>query len=95
MPKYLRPLSPEEYDRPFGQHPPTARAEHTKLVNSCKIDITTQDIAELRSLVQNARLGPATYENSSRSDINTEFGMTRSWMSEAIDAWVSDSRFDW
>jgi hypothetical protein len=54
-----------------------------------------QDIAELRNLVRTARLGPATYENSSQSGINTDFGMTWSWMSEAIEAWGSDDGFNW
>ncbi|OKL55691.1 hypothetical protein UA08_09045 [Talaromyces atroroseus] len=91
--RFLHPLSPAgSSQRPFGHPPPNARESHKH--EPCKVNITTQDITELRTLVQQARLGPVTFENSSRSDINTVFGMTRSWLSKAIEAWGSDDVFD-
>lgn len=79
-----------ESDRPFGQLPSYVRVRP----QPCKIDIPPPEIAELRSLVQKARLGPVTFENS-QGQTNKEFGLTRSWMNEAVKTWTSESAFNW
>lgn len=86
----LRPLDPVESNGPFAQLPQSVRVKP----QPCKIDIPATEIAELRSLVQKARLGPVTFENS-QAQTNKEFGLTRSWMNEAVKTWTSESAFNW
>lgn len=86
----LRPLDPVESNGPFAQLPYYVRVKP----QPCKIDIPATEIAQLRSLVQNARLGPVTFENS-QAQTNKEFGLTRSWMDEAVKRWTSESAFNW
>uniref|UniRef100_A0A093VTQ5 Putative epoxide hydrolase n=1 Tax=Talaromyces marneffei PM1 TaxID=1077442 RepID=A0A093VTQ5_TALMA len=88
--QFLRTLNSTELDRPFGQLPTCVSLKS----QSCKIDISSAEITELRSLAQRARLGPATFENT-RAQPNKEFGLTRSWMDEAVKTWTSESAFNW
>uniref|UniRef100_A0A093VMH7 Putative epoxide hydrolase n=1 Tax=Talaromyces marneffei PM1 TaxID=1077442 RepID=A0A093VMH7_TALMA len=87
--QFLRTLNSTELDRPFGQLPTCVSLKS----QSCKIDISSAEITELRSLAQRARLGPATFENT-RAQPNKEFGLTRSWMDEAVKTWTSESAFN-
>lgn len=88
--QFLRVLSSGEADRPFGQIPADVRVNP----HPCEISIPPSEIAGLRSLVQKARLGPVTFENS-QAETNRQFGLTRSWMSEAVKTWTSESAFNW
>ena len=86
----LRPLEPVESNGPFAQLPSHVCVRPLP----CKIGIPATEIAELRSFVQKARLSPVTFENS-QARTNTEFGLTRSWMNEAVKTWTSESAFNW
>ncbi|PCG92930.1 Hypothetical protein PENO1_086100 [Penicillium occitanis (nom. inval.)] len=86
----LRPLDSIESSGPFALLPSHVHVRP----QTCKVDIPATEIAELRSLVQKARLGPVTFENS-QARTNTEFGLTRSWMNETVKTWTSESAFNW
>lgn len=83
-------LRSSESDTPYGQLPSYCRVKP----QTCKIDIPAPEIAEIRNLVQKARLGPTTFENS-QAQTNTEFGLTQSWMNEAVKTWTSETAFNW
>ncbi|EED23524.1 epoxide hydrolase, putative [Talaromyces stipitatus ATCC 10500] len=87
---FLQILDSAESDREFGHPPPTIRVKQ----QACKIDIPPTEITDLQNLVSKARLGPVTFENS-QPEVTKEFGLTRSWMSKAIQAWSSESTFNW
>jgi microsomal epoxide hydrolase len=88
--QFLREVSPETPCRPFGQVPENVRVKQ----QPCEIDIPPQAITELRHLVQVARLGPVTFENS-QPEPNTSYGLTRSWIKQAIQTWADESAFNW
>ncbi|KAI9785228.1 MAG: hypothetical protein M1816_000476 [Peltula sp. TS41687] len=76
--------------KPFRQVPNGSRVKQ----QLCEVDIPPQSIAELRRLVQMARLGPKTFENS-QPEPNTSYGLTSSWMEEAVRTWTDEAAFDW
>lgn len=60
----------------------------------CEVDVPPQAIAELKRLVHMARLGPETFGNS-QAEPNTKYGLTRSWIEEAVRTWTDESAFNW
>lgn len=89
--QFLRPVDYESRSlAPFGQLPQSVDVQP----QPCEVDIPTQKITDLKRMVQDARLGPITFENS-QSEPNNSYGLTRAWMDEAIKTWIDESSFNW
>ena len=52
------------------------------------LHVPDKDIADFKALLELSKIGPETWENSSR-----KFGITRDWLAKAKDAWLND--FSW
>lgn len=83
---YLDTLS----DRPFSRVPEDARVKQ----ELCEVRVPPHAIAELKRLIQTARLGPKTFKNS-QPEPNTKYGLTGLWIKEAVQAWTDMSTFNW
>ncbi|KAJ9641439.1 hypothetical protein H2199_005409 [Coniosporium tulheliwenetii] len=89
--QFLHAVHPEALsDKPFSQVPNNARVKQ----QLCEVRVPPHAIAELKRLIQTARLGPETFENS-QPEPNAKYGLTSSWMKEAVRAWTDVSVFNW
>lgn len=89
--QFLHAVYPEALsDKPFSQVPNNARVKQ----QLCEVRVPPHAIAELKRLIQTARLGPKTFENS-QPEPNAKYGLTGLWMREAVRAWTDVSIFNW
>lgn len=51
------------------------------------LNIPDKDLAEWRQLLELSRIGPLTYESSSKS--STQFGLTQEWLTNAKTHWLT------
>lgn len=88
--QYLTHVDLAESNLPFARQPSHIRVNQ----QPCRVDVPLTMIADLRNLIQQARLGPATYENTQGHNTGPN-GLSQSWIKEALDTWASKSKFDW
>jgi microsomal epoxide hydrolase len=62
----------------------------SKVIQAYKIQIPTQKIQQLKTLVEIAPIGPITYENVQE---DRKWGITRDWLAETRKFWLE--KFDW
>lgn len=73
-------------DKPFGKIPPGAPGVPVPFTFKASDD----ELARLRNLIELSPIGPSTYENEKDDG---SYGLSRSWLIKAKDAWLNS--FDW
>lgn len=72
----------------FSTLPQTAKAQPTPY----NVSISEEKTAELKQLLKLSKIGPETYENRHAEPTKGKLGLTRQWLLNAKEEWLS---FDW
>lgn len=54
--------------------------------------ISEEKVSEMKQLLKLSKIGPATYENLHAEPTKGKLGLTREWLTNAKEEWLS---FDW
>jgi len=75
---------------PFSKIPASATITPTPF----RAHIDDDKLSDFKALLRLSPVGPATFENSGPHAQDRTFGVSRDWLIQAKEQWLSD-RFDW